>query len=328
MKSNSAALFVRTAAAQWQPLNKTAQSRNQDPGFTEWLGQADNNEKPAVWQNPRTQASYTAEIQTLEIAGEAVTLLTLTPEVPAFSAMMEKLWGAVACGLVVCQIDNAQPLYVNAAYRQMFGAPVADFKAAMEVVHPQDRPALQSALAQLRDQRGALQHSFRVWDAARKTYRFIRIDASIRTLPQTGAVLVALLQDVSEQFTLQTQLNTANQKMQEIINAIPGGVAIYKVTDIFETVYFSDGVPALCGYTAEDYQALRLQDAALRIYAEDSERVVARAMEVVRTALRRLWNSARCTATGISSGCASRSAPLARTRDILCFTVFSTIFLI
>ena len=283
MKSNSAALFVRTAAAEWQPLNKTAQSRNQDPGFTEWLEQVDNNEKPAVWQNPLTQASYTAEIQTLEIAGEAVTLLTLTPEVPAFSVMMEKLWGAVACGLVVCQIDNAQPLYVNAAYQQMFGTPAADFKAAMEVVHPQDRSALQSALAQLRDQRGALQHSFRVWDAARKTYRFIRIDASIRTLPQTGAVLVALLQDVSEQFTLQTQLNTANQKMQEIINAIPGGVAIYKVTDIFETVYFSDGVPALCGYTAEDYQALRLQDAALRIYAEDSERVVARAMEVVRT---------------------------------------------
>lgn len=102
MKSNSAALFVRTAAAQWQPVNKTAQSRNQDPGFTEWLGQVDNNEKPAVWQNPLTQASYTAEIQTLEIAGEAVTLLTLTPEVPAFSTMMEKLWEAVACGLVVC----------------------------------------------------------------------------------------------------------------------------------------------------------------------------------------------------------------------------------
>ena len=29
--------------------------------------------------------------------------------------------------------------------------------------------------------------------------------------------------------------------MQDTINAIPGGVAIYKVTDIFETVYFSDG---------------------------------------------------------------------------------------
>ena len=30
---------------------------------------------------------------------------------------------------------------------------------------------------------------------------------------------------------------------QDIINAIPGGVAIYKVSDIFETVYYSDGVP-------------------------------------------------------------------------------------
>lgn len=34
-----------------------------------------------------------------------------------------------------------------------------------------------------------------------------------------------LFQDGSEQAALKTQLNTANQKMQQIINAIPGGVA-------------------------------------------------------------------------------------------------------
>ena len=38
---------------------------------------------------------------------------------------------------------------------------------------------------------------------------------------------------------------------QDIINAIPGGVAIYKVSDIFETVYYSDGVPrSFAGYSA------------------------------------------------------------------------------
>lgn len=41
-------------------------------------------------------------------------------------------------------------------------------------------------------------------------------------------------------------MNNSQEKtaqLQNIINAIPGGVAIYKVSDIFETVYYSDGVP-------------------------------------------------------------------------------------
>lgn len=39
-------------------------------------------------------------------------------------------------------------------------------------------------------------------------------------------------------------MNNSQEKtaqLQNIINAIPGGVAIYKVSDIFETVYYSDG---------------------------------------------------------------------------------------
>ena len=83
--------------------------------------------------------------------------------------------------------------------------------------------------------------------------------------------------------SLEAELAAANEKMQNIINAIPGGVAIYKVTDIFETVYFSDGVPALTGYTVEEYRELVKRDAAEMIYSEDAAMVAARAGEVIRT---------------------------------------------
>ena len=72
-----------------------------------------------------------------------------------------------------------------------------------------------------------------------------------------------------------------NEKMQDIINAIPGGVAIYKVTDKFETVYFSDGVPELSGYTTEEYQELIKGDAAEMTYWEDTAMVVAKIQEVI-----------------------------------------------
>ena len=82
---------------------------------------------------------------------------------------------------------------------------------------------------------------------------------------------------------LERELANANEEMQDIINAIPGGVAIYKVSDRFETVYFSDGVPELSGYTVEEYRELVKGDAADMTYHEDKAAVVAKAAEVIRT---------------------------------------------
>ena len=68
---------------------------------------------------------------------------------------------------------------------------------------------------------------------------------------------------------------------QDIINAIPGGVAIYKVSDIFETVYYSDGVPALSGYSRDEYDQLIKQDAADLIYQEDAAMVIRKIRQVL-----------------------------------------------
>ena len=68
---------------------------------------------------------------------------------------------------------------------------------------------------------------------------------------------------------------------QDIINAIPGGVAIYKVSDIYETVYYSDGVPALSGYSRDEYDQLIKQDAADLIYQEDAAMVIRKIRQVL-----------------------------------------------
>lgn len=70
---------------------------------------------------------------------------------------------------------------------------------------------------------------------------------------------------------------------QDIINAIPGGVAIYKVSDIFETVYYSDGVPALSGYSRDEYDLLIKQDAADLTYQEDAAMVIRKIRQVLES---------------------------------------------
>ncbi|MDD3334490.1 MAG: PAS domain-containing protein [Eubacteriales bacterium] len=78
-----------------------------------------------------------------------------------------------------------------------------------------------------------------------------------------------------------TREHREKQRLDDIINAIPGGVAIYKISDIFETVYFSDGVPALSGYTVEEYNQLIKRDAAQMTHPDDREMVVKTLKEAV-----------------------------------------------
>ena len=94
---------------------------------------------------------------------------------------------------------------------------------------------------------------------------------------------IEYITDVTDQQRLERELASSKEKTEDIINAIPGGVAIYRVSDIFETVYFSDGVPALSGYTVEEYRELIRRDAMEMTYWEDTAMVAARVREVVRT---------------------------------------------
>lgn len=93
---------------------------------------------------------------------------------------------------------------------------------------------------------------------------------------------IEYIRDISEQARLDKELAETNEKMQDIVNAIPGGVAIYRVSDIFETVYFSDGVPELSGYTTEEYRELIKRDAAELTYPEDTALVVEKALEAIK----------------------------------------------
>lgn len=83
------------------------------------------------------------------------------------------------------------------------------------------------------------------------------------------AAQIEYIWDVTEQRRLEVELTAANDKMQNIVNAIPGGVAIYRVAQAFEMVYFSEGVPRMLGYTAEEYQQLCRYDAMKTTYPED-----------------------------------------------------------
>lgn len=202
---------------------------------------------------------------------------------------MGMVFDSIPCGLSVYEAvgERIVPLFHNTAFFEILGYSEErrmDAKEALDLsgIHPEDLGGLKEKLSALIRDGGILSHTLRVMNDRENEYRWIRLDGSVRE-KNGKTLLFAVLNDVSGQKRLEKELAGANEKMEDIINAIPGGVAIYKVTDIFETVYFSDGVPELSGYTVEEYKELVKGDAADMTYYEDTAMVVSRALQVVRT---------------------------------------------
>ena len=196
----------------------------------------------------------------------------------------------IFCGLCIYQVDGSGiiPLFHNRIFYDIMGYSDENIRKVEQKtdylnVHPEDLKSLKQKIGVLLQSGGAMQATYRLWNDKRQEYRWIHLDGTVHTQEDGRKLLYGVYSDVSEQERLKKELTGANEKMEEIINAIPGGVAIYKVSDIFETVYFSDGVPELSGYTVEEYRELIKGDAARLTYPDDSPMVVKKLHEAIQS---------------------------------------------
>lgn len=207
----------------------------------------------------------------------------------ALKDMLQITFSSIPCGLCVYRYDgkNISPIFHNPAFYAIMGYSEENKQRVEEKtnflgVHPDDLDSLMKIIRDSIKQNGLFQHTYRVFNDRMQEYRWIHLEGSVKTQNDQTKLLYGVYSDVSQQQSLEGELARANEKMQDIINAIPGGVAIYKIRDIFETVYFSDGVPALTGYTAEEYHELCKRDAVEMTYAEDTAMVYEKVMDIVK----------------------------------------------
>lgn len=235
--------------------------------------------KPADWGGRPAQIEFIVDITAPRQGGARLDALQET---------LEQTFNSIPCGLCVYRADGGRitPLFHNPAFFELLGCSEgrAD-KIRREMsfwgVHPDDLGHLKEAVEGLVMGGGVLRITFRMFNEKRGEYRHIRLEGSSSLQGDGARLLYAVYTDISERMRLEKELADANEKMEDIINAIPGGVAIYKVSDIFETVYFSDGVPELSGYTVEEYHELAKGDAAVMTYPADTAMVVGRIREAI-----------------------------------------------
>lgn len=208
----------------------------------------------------------------------------------SLSAELQTTFSSIPCGLCVYRFEGTQikPLFHNPAFYEIMGYSqqhIREIETRTDFlgVHPEDLAGLKNRISEAVRDNGVIQHTYRVWNDQKQAYGWIHLEGSVKSQGDASKLLYGVYSDVSGQILLEQELTQANSEMRDIVNAIPGGVAIYKVSDIFRTIYFSDGVPQLTGYTVEEYRELVKGDAAKMTYWEDTPAVVARAKEVIAT---------------------------------------------
>lgn len=202
---------------------------------------------------------------------------------------LQETFTSIPCGLCVYRIEwpKIMPIFHNPAFYEIVGYSEKHIQEVEEHtnflgVHPEDVDSLRKKIHDTYWYGNSFCHTYRLWNDKKQEYRWINLEAVVKIQEDGTKLLYGIYNDVSERKCLENQLTETNEKMQNIINAIPGGVAIYRVSDIFQTVYFSDGVPELTGYTVEEYYELIKEDAAKMTYPEDRSMVVSKLHDALK----------------------------------------------
>lgn len=139
------------------------------------------------------------------------------------------------------------PSFKDYAISQESPKAIRNNRASLDTIHPDDLPEL------LRFFREIDAGNSRVEAVLRLTlvsggYRWTRMVGILER--DTQGMLkraIGVIMDIEQE-----KKNSA--KMDSLINAIPGGVAIYKIGKTIKTIYSSEGIPKLSGRTMAEYQ--------------------------------------------------------------------------
>ena len=121
-------------------------------------------------------------------------------------------------------------------------------KGSFDSIHPDDIETVKKFFTDTKSGKARAETEIRL-RLVRGGYRWVRIvglfftDADGKP-ERTIGIIIDINRDKEEA-----------AKMNSIINALPGGVAIYRIGSSIETLYSSDGIPKISGRTMEEYEA-------------------------------------------------------------------------
>ncbi|SDX87212.1 PAS domain-containing protein [Eubacterium barkeri] len=138
----------------------------------------------------------------------------------------------------------------------------------INAIHPSERDAVYQAIAEQLTEGNRYAVDYRM---KRKDGSYIWLhDIGQRTLDEKDKdIIISVCYDITPEHEKQAQLDN-------LINAMPGGVALYKqVNGRYQMIYFSKGVCVLSGHSPAEFEALVQSGLEKSVCPEDADKVFA-----------------------------------------------------
>lgn len=149
---------------------------------------------------------------------------------------LQATFSSIPCGLSVYRFNGEQitPVFHNPAFYEIMGYSDEHIRSIEREttflgVHPDEVERLRIGIVEAVRSGALVDQTYRIWNDRRAAFCWIHLEGSVKARNDGSKLLYGVYSDVSERMRLERELINANEKMQDIVNAIPGGVAIYKV---------------------------------------------------------------------------------------------------
>lgn len=218
----------------------------------------------------------------VELAGEQVVFASFTDVTKERRAQVEKSMEEERYRLVMEQTGSAvfewnfltgsfycSPSYRCYAMSNIEPADILKNQSPLDVVHPDDLPVLMQFFADSKSGQAKAEAVMRI-KLTDGTFRWSRLVGLFFKNRVIGAII---------------DIHAEREKsgiLASILNAVPGGVGLYRLDEKFSPVFFNDRVAALCGMTRAEYEA-EIQDGANRvIHPEDFPGLLQEAVQALQ----------------------------------------------
>ncbi len=169
--------------------------------------------------------------------------------------------------------EKVRALYVNDAFLQSARLLISDkgdrATDALAMLPQREAAAVLAAMEDNRRNGAPIDLLFQI-PAAGEQGTALRLRAlPIQYEGHDTPVYLAHLIDVTRQYTAERALTDSNLKLTSLMNAVPGGIALYDLTAQPRLLYYNDVLRNMTGYTAEEYDRLMTENFHLLIDPRD-----------------------------------------------------------
>ena len=181
----------------------------------------------------------------------------LQREIETANNSLQSLLNTIPGGVLILSLGETLKLtHCNDYMARMLGYPpgklaALEAKNPLFLVHPDDLPRLHEALARMRAGEETVNIIYRLLDA-KGQYHYVRIVATLTECRQEECLYYGVITNVDEMIAAQHKLESSHKKLDALVAAIPGGIAMIELSDKAVVTHYGISGHDVLGYHPKD----------------------------------------------------------------------------